>query len=401
MRLIVTLCAFKILSMFAFATFPTLIPALQSEWDLSNTSVGWISGIYFGGYIVAVATLTSLTDRIDAKRIYLICMALSAAAAAGFALTAEGLWSASFWRLLQGVGLAGTYMPGLKVLTDQIPARLQSRGTAFYTSSFGIGVGISYFLSGQVGDAMGWQWAFSVCALGPLVAFALAVFLLRPQPPPEDNKPATHLLDFRPVIANRRALGFTLAYSLHNAELFAYRSWLVAFLVFAQTQQAAGWNPLVSAAAIAAVLSFIGMPASVLGNESVTRFGRQRVVITVMICSAIVGAAVGFLVVAPYWLLVSVVVIYAIAIAADSAAMTAGVIEVAETRYKGATMAVHSVIGFVGAALGPLLFGMALDFGGGEKTAHAWGIAFLTMSLLVLLGPLAVIKLVGADEQLR
>ena len=153
--------------MAAFATFPTLIPGFQEEWGLSNTEAGWISGIYFGGYVAAVAILTALTDRVDPKRVYLVSMAISALSAAGFAIAASGAWSASFWRLMQGLGLAGTYMPGLKALTDALPKRLQSRAVAFYTASFGIGASLSIYLSGKLDAAMGWQSAFGLCALGP------------------------------------------------------------------------------------------------------------------------------------------------------------------------------------------------------------------------------------------
>jgi hypothetical protein len=57
----------------------------------------------------------------------------------GFALTAEGFWSALLWRLLSGVGLAGTYMPGLKALVDRISAERQPRWISHYTASFSLG----------------------------------------------------------------------------------------------------------------------------------------------------------------------------------------------------------------------------------------------------------------------
>ena len=142
------MCLAEILGMAAFATFPTLIPTFQHEWALSNTEAGWIGGVYFGGYVIAVGMLTALTDRVDPKRVYIFSMTLGVIGALGFALSAEGVWSATFWRCLQGIGLAGTYMPGLKALTDIAPARLRSRFVSFYTASFGIGASLSIFLAG-------------------------------------------------------------------------------------------------------------------------------------------------------------------------------------------------------------------------------------------------------------
>lgn len=56
-------------------------------------------------------------------------------------------------------------------------------------------------------------------------------------------------------------------------------------------------------------------------------------------------------------------------------------------------MAVHSLIGFVGAFIGPVLFGIVLDTAGGQESTLAWGLAFTTMGLVVALGPVAVRRL--------
>ncbi len=381
--------------MTAFATFPTLIPAFRTQWAINNTEAGWISGVFFIGYLVAVAILTALTDRVSAKRIYLLSMALSAVAAAGFAFSAEGVWSASFWRMLQGIGLAGTYMPGLKALTDQLPERAHGRGTAFYTASFGIGTSLSYYLSGLLYDAVGWQWTFALCALGPLLALVLAAFVFESRRPPAE-KPNTRLLDFRPVLRNRAALGFALAYSVHNAELFAFRSWVVAFLVFSQSLQPPGamWVA-VSAASLAALINLVGVPSSILGNELAGRVGRQRAAIGVMCASAAIGLGFGFFAASPFWLVVILAFGFGITITGESATLTAGLLKSAEPRYRGTTMAMHSLVGFVGAFAGPLAFGLVLDLAGGESRTEAWGSAFAAIGLLMLLGPAAIARFVG------
>ena len=38
---------------------------------------------------------------------------------------------------LYGVSLAGTYMPGLRVMGEALPQERMARATSFYTSSFG------------------------------------------------------------------------------------------------------------------------------------------------------------------------------------------------------------------------------------------------------------------------
>ena len=96
-----------------FSMFVALQPLLQGEWALSNTTSGWISSAYYGGYMLAVPVLASLTDRYDARSVWLAAIALAAAAAWGFSALAHGPISAALCQALAGAGLAGTYMPGL------------------------------------------------------------------------------------------------------------------------------------------------------------------------------------------------------------------------------------------------------------------------------------------------
>lgn len=388
--LVMVMCLAEILGMAAFATFPTLIPTFQQEWSLTNTEAGWIGGIYFGGYVVAVGVLTALTDRVDPKQVYILSMMLGVIGAVGFALSAQGVWSATFWRCLQGIGLAGTYMPGLKALTDVVPERVQSRTVAFYTSSFGLGTSLSIYLSGAVEQAAGWQWAFGICAVGPLFALLLVAWVL-PGQRPSKAQHDTRLLDFRPVFANRRAFRFTLAYAAHNAELFGFRTWIVAFLIFSQSLQPEGmWGVAWSAATIAALVNLLSLPCSVTGNEIARYIGRERTLFVIMSSSAVIAVLTGFSVDAAFWIVVCMVVLYGVTVIADSATITAGVVEAADPRYRGATMAVHSLIGFIGSFIGPIVFGFVLDISGGANSSTAWGWAFTSMAILVLLGPLAI-----------
>ncbi len=399
-QLIVAMCLGQALSQTATATFPALLPVFQAEWALSNTEAGWISGVFYVGYVFAVPILVSLTDRRDARDIFLFSMALSALSALGFAFAADGFWSASLWRLLQGIGMAGTYMPGLKALTDRIPDKNYGRAVAFYTSSFSIGTSLSFFVAGEANALLDWRWAFGLSAIGPGLGLLLAAAMLTPQRREAADKPTTALLDFRPVFRNRKAIAYTLAYMVHNAELFALRSWIVAYLVFSQSQQSPdGFGVAWRVTVIATVVNLCGMPASVIGNELAQRFGRPPVLAVVMVLSAATAVVLGFSATLPYWFVLGVLLVYAFTVTADSSTITGGVVTAADPVYRGATMAVHSMIGFVGAVAGPVLLGSVLDIAGGETSSLAWGLAFTASGAVVLLGPVFVYTLGRTGEK--
>ena len=388
--LIITLCVAEVLGMLGISSFAALLPEMQAEWDLNNADAGWITGIYFAGYLVAVPVLVGLTDRMDPRGIYLASAALGGASLLGFALIADGFWSGLLFRTLGGVALAGTYMPGLKALTDRVAEKIRPRAVAFYTASFGIGGSLSFLISGEVAAAWSWQAAFAVVALGTPFSMALAGYAMTARRGLTHAKPETHLLDFRPVFRNREAMAYISAYTAHNFELFGFRGWIVAFLVFSQSLQPdyAGWNVIL----IVTVITLIAVPASVIGGELAMRYGRRRLLITVMTTSAIIAACIGFTGAFSFPLVVGLAILYGLFISADSAAITTGAIGAAPPGGRGAVMAVHSSIGFMGSFLGPLAFGVVLDAAGADHL-WGWGLAFAAMGAGVIMGPVALVLL--------
>jgi len=366
--------------------FAALTPFFIAAWHISNAEAGWIAGISAFGYMMSVPVLMGLTDRIDARRVFLLGGALATFGHLGFALTAGGFWSALFWRAIAGIGLAGTYMPGLRAITDRYEATDKSRAVAFYTASYSVGVSLSYLLTGLLAEAYGWRVGIGLLALGPFAALLIALLLMGPAAP--RGSADRRLFDFRPVFANRRALGYILAYGAHGFELTAMRAWMVAFLAYAAFRS--GHGGAHGATLVAALFSVIGLPASVLGNELARRFNRRRVLIAIMAASAALGAGIGFAPALGYGAVVGLVLLYAVTLTADSGALTAGAVAAADPESQGATIAVHSTVGFAAAFLGPLAVGIALDAAGGQASALAWGCGFLVMALGAAGGPLSL-----------
>jgi MFS family permease len=384
------MCVAESFSMSGFAAYTTLLPQFQREWTLSNSEAGLIGGIAFAGYMTAVPVLTALTDRIDSRRIYLAACLLSSVGALGFALFAQGLWTALAFQFLIGAGLGGTYMPGLKTLTDHLEGTSQARATAFYAACFGVGSSLSIFMCGWLGREYGWQAAFYFSTAGPVIA-ALMVNLLMPR----GRTKAAHagsaaLLDFRPALANRATRYYILGYALHNYELFGQRAWMVAFLVFSATLQPAGTAAAVlSAATLAAIINLCGPLMSVTGNELALRYGRQRIIFIFMTSSGLFACGLGYTAGLPSAVVFTVMCVHYGLMLGDSAALTAGAIGSAPPDQRGAILAVYSFIGFSAALMGPMVFGVVLDLAGGNRSTLAWGLAFASIGVFGALAPLA------------
>jgi len=394
-RLIVTLCSAQVAGMLGLSTFSTLLPELIVEWHLTNTEAGWLNGVLFGGYAGAVLFLMGLTDRVDARRVFLVCSLLSCLSMLAFAWYAEGFWSALALRALSGVALAGTYMPGMRVLTDRLTTADQSRGVAFYTACYGIGTAASFYLSAEIAAQSHWRWAFAAIAAGPLIAWGLVILATRPI---RIEAAASFWagFNFRPVFSNRRAMAYIVGYTLHTAELMAFLSWLVAFLTFAAERNGGGAGAI---GFLAAMIALVGLPASIGGNEGALRFGRRRFITVVMIATAAASCLVGFSAELSFAAAAAVCLLYGGLIAGDSASLTAGTVGAAAPGRQGVTVAMHSFLGFGGAFVGPLIFGIVLDVAGGRTSTTAWAAAFAVIGLATLIGPIVLARWAAADPR--
>lgn len=394
-RGVMAMCAAQACAQIGAFAVAAILPTLISAWSLTNTQAGWIAGIYYAAYTLAVPVLSSLTDRVDPKRIYLGSVAVTALAFVGFAWIATGFWWGLAFRALMGAGWAGSYMPGLKALSDVAEGQQQSRAVAAHAAAVGVSGALSFGVAGAVNAWLGWQWALVPGALGAALAFLLVLIGLPSRPVSAAAGPRRALLDFRPILRNRSALAYSIAYCVHTWEMSALRGWVVTFLTFVAAQRPGAWAPL-APATVASVMGLVGVWASVWGNELSIRFGRRRFILGTILASAVLAGVIGFSAALPYAGSAALVLLYAMLIWSDSSSLTAGSAGSAAPGQRGATLAVHSTLGYAGGFLGPLVLGATLDLFGGASVL-GWGVAFGHVTVALLLGALVFVWLRPAD----
>jgi len=219
---------------------PALLPDYIARWDLSKTEAGWLIGIFFAAYVVMVPVLLALTDRLPVRRVYMLGTGLTALSHFGFALFADGFWSALLLRLLAGIGWAGTYMPGLKAIADPLEGTAQSRAVSWHAGGVGISGAASFAIAGLVGNWAGASAAFVLGGSTALGAVLIAAMVMPSALPARTTTTQPRrLLDFRPVLRNRAAMGWIVGYAVHTWELSALRAWGVTFLATVCASQGA------------------------------------------------------------------------------------------------------------------------------------------------------------------
>ncbi|MFZ9491427.1 MAG: MFS transporter, partial [Burkholderiaceae bacterium] len=340
-------------------------------------------GIFYAAYMVSIPLLVTLTDRVDPRAVFLFGVACTIVAHSLFGLAANGFWSALVLRALAGVGWAGTYMTGLKLLVDIVDKKIMSRAVTGHAASIGISGAISFACADLLAKHFGWAGAFILAGTCALTAWLLVVTSV-PKAPEKVRSVELDWFDFRPVISNRSSMAYAIAYCAHTLEMNALRGWGVAFLTFvAARADASDGAPLLTPTTVLTLLGIVGTAASVLGNEASIRIGRRNLIMAAMLCSAICATSLGFMGSNSYVLAVVLMLLYAFIVWLDSSSLTAGAAGTADPQRRGATLAVHSTLGYAGGFVGPLIIGWTLDLSGG-KSPTSWGLSFLLIAICSL-----------------
>jgi MFS family permease len=314
--------------------------------------------------------------------VYLLVVGCTFLANSLLVLVAYGLWSALPWRALAGIGWAGTYMTGLKLLADQVDEKMMSRAVTGHAASIGISGALSFACADLLASNFGWAYAFTTAGMSAAAAWLL-VALWVPRRPARPKSAGAKIFDFGPVFRNRSAMAYSIAYCVHTLEMNALRGWGVAFLGFVAVNTGSETSQLFAPTTVLTALALIGTAASVLGNEAAIRIGRRKLIGVAMISSALFAGGLGFIGSQSYLLAVGLLLIYGFIVWLDSSSLTAGSAGTADPARRGATLAVHSTLGYAGGFVGPLIIGFILDLGGG-MTPTSWGLSFLSVGILML-----------------
>jgi predicted MFS family arabinose efflux permease len=382
--LVAVVCTAQVLVQIGAYFWPALLPGFVDRWALTYTEAGWITAVFYGAYVVCVPILVTLTDRIDPRRVYLFGVGLTIAGHLYFGLAADGFWSALAGRVLAGAGWAGTYMTGLKLLADRVDERMMSRAVAAHAAGIGVAGALSFATGDLIAHLAGWQSAFLAASASAALAWAMVAIAVpgrgaAPAPPRDGGE----LFDVRPVFRNRSAMAYALAYCVHTLEMNALRGWAVAFLVYVAASTGMT-GPPIAPTLVATGLALLGTAASVAGNEAAIRLGRRRLIHAAMAGSIAIAVALALVGTMSYAVAAALLMMYGAVIWLDSSSLTAGTAGTAEPSRRGATLAVHSMLGYAGGFVGPLAVGWVLDLSGGMSPV-GWAAAFLMVASLMLI----------------
>ena len=362
-------------------------PLLKLQWQFQGLEVALLTVAVQIGFAVGALALaaTGAADVIRGDRLFFWGAAISAAANLGFAWLATDPISALPFRFMTGVGIAGVYPVGMKLVSGWFRAgRGMAIGVLIGALSVGTALPHLFRALGSLADA---DWRVIVTWTS-IAAFLGGVAVLAGVAPGPFDAPSPR---FSLRIAARafREPSVRLAnlgYLGHMWELFAMWTWVPLFL--AASFAVAGSTDTATAALAAFVVVAAGGIGCVAGGILADRLGRTTITIVAMVVSGTCAVLIGFTYGGPPAIVLALAVVWGITVVADSAQFSAAVSELSPPGTAGSALSLQTAAGFVLTAATILSVG-ALDPGDGA----GWRIAFGTLALGPLIGIIAMWRL--------
>ena len=391
-------CAARAAFATMFTAWSAVLPLLQTDWQMSAWQAGMVQSAYHVGFLISLFAVGFLSDRHGARRIYLLSSGAAVVSGLLFALFADGFASALLLYGLTGLCSGGSYTPGLAIVAQQERLR-QGRAFGYYLAAASLGYAIGLLIASAMIPLAGWRGALVSMACCPLAGIVLGWRALRAVPnivhaSPDAHNTRSRLLE---VVRNKPAMLSIWGYTFHAWELLGLWAWLPAFLAAAAIAGGTAGTQATSLGATLTALTYLAaMVGSVFGGSLSDRFGRTAITLLMSLASLVCSFSFGWMIGLPMFLLVAVAVFYNLTGVADSSIHSTTLTELIDPRYLGAAYSLRSVLGFGAGAIAPWVFGLVLDWGraGAGLPAHVvWGLAWSTLGLGGLLGPVVIWRL--------
>jgi len=387
-RVLALLGLAELLGMSLWFAASAVTPQLRALWGLTTSEAAWLTTIVQLGFVcgTAFAALLNLPDIISSGRLFSGAAFLGAAANAAI-LTAPGYRSALVLRFLTGFFLAGVYPPAMKMTATWFRSQ---RGLAIgvIVGALTIGKATPYLV--RAIPHVGLRPVVLTASVGAVIAGILVTLGYRDGPFPFTSRPFSwsHVRD---VVRVREWRLATASYLGHMFELYAFWTWIPAFLAASVAANAGGRfraPRLISLLAFATIA--IGGFGSVWGGLFADKRGRERLVAISLFMSGGCCLLSGFLFGGPIWVLGALAMTWGFFVIADSAQFSTLVTESVPTHAVGTALTVQTSLGFLLTMLPMQLVPLIA-----QRVGWRWGFAVLA------LGPLAGIAAIRRLAAIR
>jgi MFS family permease len=333
----------ELLGMAAWFAGGAVGPELAARFGVGSVEVAWLTSAVQLGFVAGTlaAAVLNLPDVVPSR--WYVATAAGAAAAVNLVLLIVPDYRLAVGnRFLLGVCLAGVYPPAMKMAATWFASR---RGFAIgvVVGALTVGKAAPYLVEALGGLAMPVViWSTSLAATLAAVVVALGY---RDGPHAFPRRPFSWRLAGEVVRVRPLRLA-TAGYLGHMWELYAFWTFVPAYWAASRRAAGAAESPeLVALLAFASIA--VGALGCVWGGLAADRIGRERVVIRALAASGAAAVLSAAAFGRPTVIGLVVILVWGVAVIADSAQFSALVTEFAPPHAVGTALTLQTSLGFL------------------------------------------------------
>ena len=345
-RVLAVLAVAQLCGMAPWFSASAVAPALTAAWRLRPGGAAWLTISVQLGFVAGalVSAALTLSDRWSARRLA-AAASLGAAVATLAVAFSRGPAVGIAARVATGAALAGVYPPGMKIAAGWFR---DGRGWAIgmLVGALTVGSAAPHLMRWLV-PAEAWRLVLVAAAVSALLGAALMLRVPSDGPYAAPSPPFSWTAAPR-ILRDRAVLLANAGYLGHMWELYAMWTWTASFVAASETVRRGAAEDV---RGVAALITFcvvgIGAMGCWLGGRYADRLGRTTVTSAAMAASGACALAVGVAYGRPLWVLVPLLVVWGVAVIADSAQFSAAVSELAPAAYVGTALTLQTSLGFL------------------------------------------------------
>lgn len=382
-RTALVMCSALILVMVGFANYAAVLPSILTDRQFTPAQGGIAGGAFFLAYAMGSPVFAALTDTRDAKRIYLLGCMFACAGGITFPILDDGFVALVVSRVLSGLGMAGVYMPGLRLLVDAVAPDERNRAASIYTSTITLGTSASFAVAALLEMVGGWSAAFAGATAAAASGAALVVLFITRSSPAMSVGSSRFGARLTSILRIPKARLIALAAFGNSWEGMAFRTWWIGLLTFSATQAGNSVWTTSRLALLSALAGLLAMPLSIWvaarSAKATSAATGYRIVAGAAASSLIVGASLLMAMDGPFVVVFCLSVLYLCAVFADAGAIPAAMLTNTPPEARGAALAVLSATGNVAAFAGTTACGVVVGLFGGTGVVDAWRAGLLSI----------------------
>lgn len=271
---------------FGVYLFPAIVESIRAEIPFSYSTLGTVSGLVQGGFMISAIAAGLLTLRFGAMPLIQASVAICALCLAGLAF-APNIWVMAALLMVLGSCAVIVWVPMVEVSRAVISPHHQGKALGLMSSGTSYGVFVNSLLMVTILPSEGWRWMWGATALIVTALAIVAVLRLRGIGSSDAPKEAAPQRDAVPIRARLTLLGRPLALALfammflNGLSCMPFQTYLSPFLQgeagLSQGDAASAWR----------LVGFVGMFSGLLVGALADRITvRHAMILTYLILTA-------------------------------------------------------------------------------------------------------------------